>query len=96
VPSIFERLNRARPSPGGEEAKPDPKEQAKVLLAWLDRWPKPVLTLTDLRNYSPRAIRKKEIALRSAQILTAHGHLTRVNSYTWNIIRENLSTTDSR
>jgi hypothetical protein len=69
--NLFERLARGRPAPVEEKTQQQPQEQARILLAWLLRWPKPVLTLTDLRNFSPRAIRNKEIAIRAAQILAA-------------------------
>ena len=93
--NLFDRLDRRRPA-AEEKAKQQPKEQAEVLLNWLLRWPKSVLTLTDLRNFAPRPIRKKEIALRSAQILAAHGHLTPLAAHKWQIVRQPLTPTRSR
>ena len=92
---IFERLNREKPPPE-EKAKRQPKELAEALLGWLERWPKQVLTLNDLRNYAPRSIRNKETAIRSAQILTAHGHLKRLAAHKWQIVREGLTPTHSQ
>ena len=95
--TIFERLERRRPAPiKKKKTEQQPQEQARILLNWLLRWPKPVLTLNDLRNFSPRAIRKKEIALNSAQILTAHGHLTPLAPHKWQIVRQPLVPTDSQ
>jgi hypothetical protein len=89
--TIFERLDRGRPAPVvKKKTEQQPQEQARILLNWLLRWPKPVLTLTDLRNFSPRAIRDKETAIRSAQILTAHGHLTPLAAHKWQIVRDSL------
>ena len=96
MPNIFDRLNRTRPAPAEEKAKQQPVEVAEVLLGWLVRWPKPILTLTDLRNFAPRPIRKKEIALRSAQILAAHGHLAPLAAHKWQIIRQPLTPPPSR
>ena len=94
--TIFERLDRERSAPVEEKTKQQPQEQARILLNWLLQWPKPVLTLNDLRNFSPRAIRDKEIAIRSAKILTASGHLTRLADHKWQIVRQPLTPTNSQ
>jgi hypothetical protein len=94
--TIFERLNRGQPAPVKKKTEQQPQEQAKVLLDWLLRWPKPVLTLNDIRNFSPRAIRDKETAIRSAQILAAHGHLAPLADHKWQIVRQTLIPADSR
>jgi hypothetical protein len=88
--TIFERLSKGRPVPVDQKTEQQPQEQARVLLNWLLRWPKPVLTLNDLRNFSPRSIRDKETAIRSAQILAAHGHLTPLAAHKWQINRQPL------
>jgi len=90
--TIFDRLTKNRPVPPNEEKiEQQPQEQARILANWLLRWPKPVLTLNDLRNFSPRAIRNKETAIRSAQILAAHGHLKPLAAHKWQIVRETLT-----
>ena len=90
-----DRLDRRRP-PVKKKTEPQPQEQAGILLNWLLRWPKPELTLSDVRNYAPRPIRKKEIAFRSAQILAAQGHLTPLATTKWRIIRQPLTPPLSR
>jgi len=94
MPNIFQRLSRERPVE--EKTQQQPREQAGVLLAWLDKWPKSVLTLKDLRNFSPRSIRDKETAIRAAQILTAHGWLSQLEPHRWKIIRQPLTPTSSQ
>jgi len=97
VPTIFDRLSRHRIAAQPEEkTKQHPQQQAEILLHWLLGWPKSVLTLSDLRNFSPRAIRNKETAIRSAQILAAHGHLTPLAAHKWQIVRKPLIPTPSR
>jgi len=87
--NLFDKLDRRR-APVAEQLQQHPQQQAAILLGWVARWPKPVLTLTDVRNFGPRAVRKKEIAIRSAQILAAHGHLTTLAAHKWKIVREPL------
>ena len=94
MPTVFDRLRR--PATPLVEEKRQPKELAEALLGWLERWPKPVLTLNDLRNFAPRSIRDKETAIRSARILTAYGHLTALAAHKWKINREPLTPTSSR
>ena len=94
--TIFARLSKGRPVQVDKKTEQQPQEQATTLLNWLLRWPKPVLTLNDLRNFSPRAIRNKETAIRSAQILAAHGHLTPLATHKWQIVRDNILPTSSQ
>ena len=91
--NLFSRLAKGRPSPVERKTEQQPQEQARILLNWLLQWPKSELTLSDVRNYAPRPIRKKEIAFRSAQILAAHGHLTPLAATKWQIIRQPLTPT---
>jgi len=79
-----------------EKTEQQPQEQAAILLGWVAKWPKPILTLTDLRNFAPRPIRKKEIAINAAKILAAHGHLTPLAPHKWQIIRQPLIPPHSR
>jgi hypothetical protein len=93
--TIFERLRRGRP-PEEKKTEQQPQEQAAMLLSWVVRWPKSILTLTDLRNFAPRPVRKKEIAIRAAQVLAAHGHLTPLAAHKWQINRQPLTPPPSR
>src|SRR5262245_35883645 len=93
--SLFDRLDARRP-PAEEKTAQQPKQQAEVLLGWLDKWPKPILTLRDLRNFAPRSIRNKEIGLHATRILTAHRHLTPLASTKSQIIPHPLSPTRSQ
>jgi hypothetical protein len=88
--TIFERLSKGRPVPVDQKTEQQPQQQAEILLHWMLRWPKPVLTLTDIRNFSPRTTRPKEVAIRSARILAAHGHLVPLAAHKWQIIRQKL------
>ena len=94
--TIFTRLAKGRPTPPNEKAKPQPKEAARLLLDWLDHRPGNTVTLNDLRNFAPRAIRDKETAIHATQILCAHGHLTRLANHKWQIVRAPLTPTNSR
>jgi len=95
-PTHGERFSFADDAPAEEKTQQQPKQQAEVLLSWLDKWPKPILTLRDLRNFAPRSIRNKEIGLRATRILTAHGHLTPLAATKWQIIRQPLTPTRSQ
>jgi len=86
--TLFERLRRGQPAPEEKPKHNDDHTKAELLLGWVNRWPKPVLTLSDLRNFSPRSIRNKETALSTAKILAAHGHLTPLAAHKWQINRQ--------
>jgi len=87
--NLFDRLDARRPA----EAKIEPpsKQPAQLLLNWLNRRPGTTISQRQIRNHAPRPVRKKEIAIRAAEVLTAHGFLTPINSYTWKINREPLT-----
>jgi len=87
--NLFERLSKHRPAEAAIE-QPS-QEPAQKLLTWLQTWDQPTVTLRTIRNFAPRRVRDRETAIRSAQILVAHGFLTPVNSYTWQIIRQPLT-----
>jgi hypothetical protein len=93
VPTIFEKLGKHRTAATHEEKTQQPKERAQALLNWLLRWPKPILTANDIRNYGPRPKHNRESAINTAQILVAHGHLTPLAAHKWKIIREPLIST---
>jgi len=94
--TIFERLDRGRPTPVKKKTEQQPKETARLLLDWLDRRLGNTVTLNDLRNFAPRAVRDKATALRATQILAAHGHLAPLAAHKWEIIRKPLAPTDSQ
>jgi hypothetical protein len=94
--TLFERLAKGRPQPAEAKIEQPSKEPAQLLLNWLNRRAGATITKNDIRNYGPRPIRDREIAIQSAEVLVAHGHLTKINSYTWKINREPLVPTDSQ
>src|SRR5262249_11395514 len=87
---IFKRLNRGKPPPE-EKAKRQPKELAEALLGWLERWPKPTVSSRDIRIWGPKALHDRERAIRSAEILVAHGRLQPTpKPRVWEIVRDPL------
>jgi len=90
--TIFDRLSRGRPAPPPEEkTKPD---HAQRMLDWLQRWPKPTINSKEIYQYAPYSIRSdREIAIKTAEILTKHGWLVplptrRRNERHWRVIRK--------
>src|SRR5262245_44904365 len=51
-------------------AKPD---HAQLLRDCLHRWSKPTISARDIRIWGPKILHNREGAIRSAQILAAHG-----------------------
>ena len=86
--NLFERLSKGRPSSTEKTQKPPPEQ---LLLNWLQRWPKPTVSTKDIRVYGPYSLRNGESAIRSAQILAAHGFLSPVTARRWQIIRQTLT-----
>jgi hypothetical protein len=86
--TLFERLSQGRPAKAA--VKQPHTEPAQLLLNWLQRWNKPTVTWKEIRNFGPRPIRDRETAIRSAQVLVAHGWLTELKSHQGQIIRKNL------
>ena len=66
VVSLFERLNRGRPPPTRKAQEPSP---AQKLLDWLQHWSKPTVSARDICIYGPNAIRDRQRAIDSAEIL---------------------------
>lgn len=97
---LFERLDRGQPPPAQLEKKDHQKRQdeealfaAQRLLDWLQRWPKDIVRLSEIRIYGPKSIRDRKSAIRSAEILVKHGWLTRqptryYNARVWKITRK--------
>jgi len=75
------------------EIKQPHKEPAQMLLDWLNRRPGDFITARDIRIYGPGALRNRESALRSAQILAAHGFLIPLATHKWQVVRKNLAPT---
>ena len=92
--NLFERLARGRPAEA--MVKQPHKDPAQLLLDFLQRWPRTTISSRDIRVYGPKAIRDRESAIRSAQILAAHGwlvpHQTRPDRHQWEIVRRPRST----
>jgi|SRR6516164_7440237 hypothetical protein len=93
--TIFERLNRGRP-PAEAAIEQPPQEPAQLLLNWLQRREGSTITWKQIRNHGPRRIRDREIAIRSAQVLVAHGWLKELKTHQWQIIRQPLIPTSIR
>ena len=90
--TIFDRLNRTRPTPPTTKNKDEP---AQRLLSWLPRWPRDTITVRQIRVYGPRCLRDRRSAIDSAEILVANGWLTpikpsRPDTYAWQIVRKNI------
>src|SRR5262245_59609499 len=90
--TIFDRLAAGRPAPPIEKPKRQPKELAEALLGWLERWPKNIVSSRDIRIWGPLALHNREAAIRSAEILVAHGrlHPHPLKPRVWKIVRDPL------
>jgi hypothetical protein len=73
--------------------KPVPTKQdhAQRLLDWLQRWPEPTVSTTNICQFGPYPLRNGKSALRSAQILAAQGWLTPITDRKWGVVRKNLA-----
>jgi len=92
--NLFERLSREWPAPIEERTK-HKDDPAQRLLSWLPRWPKPTITVRQIRVYGPRCLRDRRSAIDSAEILVANGWLIRIrpsrpDTYAWQIVRKNI------
>lgn len=90
--TLFERLGRPAPTEKARKPKPEP-EPEQLLLTWLQRWNKPVVSTRDIRIYGPRPLRDREIATSSLEVLIRHGWLvpaeTRQRGWRhWQIVRK--------
>ena len=73
--------------------KPPPqpyKDDASQLLNFLRRWPRTTISSRDIRIWGPKAIRDRESAILSAQILAAHGWLIPIAARRWQVVRDPL------
>jgi len=78
-------------------AKPKPqKDHAQLLLDFLQRWAKPTISSRDIRIWGPMALHNRESAIRSAQILAAHGWLIPITDRKWGVVRKPLTPTVER
>jgi len=84
--SLFERLDRGRPTPaaGTKSTRPDEIISAQKLLDFLQRWAKDTITEREIRVYGPQSIRDKKSAIGSAEILVHFGWLTPIRSAYYN------------
>jgi hypothetical protein len=90
VVSLFERLNRGRPPPTRKAQEPSP---AQKLLDWLQHWSKPTVSARDICIYGPNAIRDRQRAIDSAEILVKNGWLVPIKTrrhdmHEWQIVRK--------
>src|SRR5262249_23311036 len=73
VTTIFERLDRGRPTPVEKKTK-QPEAAAQLLLDWLtQRWRKNIISRRDISNHGPRPIRERQAAIDAAETLERHG-----------------------
>ena len=68
------------------------KPPAQALLDWLQRWDRPTIRLRDIRVYGPIYTRKREDAVKQADVLVRHNWLIPVEPYRrdtleWQIVR---------
>jgi hypothetical protein len=85
--TLFERLSKGRPQPAEERQR---KDDPQLLLDFLQKWPRPVISSRDVRIWGPKSIRDRESAIRSAQILAAHGFLIPIAARKWRVVRDPL------
>jgi hypothetical protein len=90
VVSLFERLDKGRPSPPTEKAQAP--SSAQKLLDWLKRWNKPTVSWRDIRIYGPGSIRDKKSAVDAAEVLVRNGWLAplkphRYDMHKWQIVQ---------
>jgi len=88
--SLFERLDEGRPPPTKKAQKPSP---AQKLLDWLQHWTQPTVSARDICIYGPNAIRDRESAIASAEILVKNGWLVPIKTRRhdmreWQIVRK--------
>ena len=86
--TIFERLNRRRPSFADEPApKPEHRQQTspllEILLDWLlNRWPNPTVTARDIYRSGPGPIQgSRETTLSLTKTLTRQGWLIPIKTW---------------
>lgn len=91
--NLFDRLDKGRPPAEEKTKQPD---HAQLLLDFLQRWSKPTISSRDIRIYGPTAIRDRESAIRSAQILAAQGWLVPLEARVWQVVRKNLTPSVAR
>jgi hypothetical protein len=90
VVGLFERLDRGRQAPTKKAQKTSP---AQKLLDWLQHWTKPTVSARDICIYGPNAIRDRESAIDSAEILVKNGWLVPIKTrrhdmHEWQILRK--------
>jgi hypothetical protein len=94
--TIFQRLNQQRRPTEAAIEQPHKNDAPQILLDFIQRWKGSTITWKEIRNFAPRSVRDRETAIRSAQVLVAHGWLTEVKPHQWQIIRQTLVPTRSQ
>jgi hypothetical protein len=94
---LFERLAAERPPSAEEKTKqPTKLPPEQRMLNWLQRWPKNVVSVRDMRVWGPRIFRDKKKAISAAEILAERGWLTPVKShwpgtYAWRVMHKPIA-----
>src|SRR5262245_32131520 len=88
--SLFERLDKGRPSPIKKTQKPS---LAQKLLDWLQHWTKPTVSARDICIYGPNSLRDRRSAIDAAEILVKTGWLMpnktrRHDMHEWQIVQK--------
>jgi hypothetical protein len=91
--SIFTKYIADPPVGIAELSQAQKLQPAQMLLTWLQRWKKDVISERDIRIYGPRPLRSKESASAAAEVLVRNGWLSRRkmprhDSRGWKVIRK--------
>jgi hypothetical protein len=97
VGSLFERLNKERPTAEANAVSPDLARKpipAQLLLDWLlNSWTRPTVSARDIYRLGPNSIRDRQRVGELTEILVRQGWLTpnqtrRLDMHEWQIIRK--------
>jgi hypothetical protein len=94
--TIFERLERGRPTPTPTGPAPAKEKPAQLLLTFLQKWPKPTISRRDIYIYGPQPLRNREGAINAAEFLVKTGwlvpHKTHRHDWrVWEIVRKPIA-----
>jgi hypothetical protein len=97
VASLFERLNKERPTAEANAVSPELARKpppAQQLLDWiLNDWARPTIRARDIYRLGPNAIRARQRVIDLTEVLVTEGWLTpnqtrRRDMHEWQIIRK--------
>ena len=91
--NLFERLDQGRPAPEPKPVSKPDKEPAQKLLDWLQRWPKPTITVRDVHIYGPHPFKGRKNVTAAAEVLVQNGWLAPLKTWRydmrkWQIVRK--------